>query len=97
MEPINVTKITQDVGMSEASFYQNFKKVTSMSPLQFQKKIRLEEAKQMLLSQNLAAHEVAFNVGYESASQFSRDFKSYFGYPPKDVKPSFEEQSSVIS
>ncbi len=83
MEPINITKITQDIGMSEASFYQNFKKITSMSPLQYQKKIRLEEAKQMLLSQNLAAHEVAFNVGYESASQFSREYSRMYGMSPK--------------
>lgn len=83
MEPINVAKITQNIGMSEASFYQNFKKVTSMSPLQFQKKIRLEEAKQMLLSQNLAAHKVAFNVGYESASQFSREYSRMYGMSPK--------------
>lgn len=83
MEPINIAKITQDIGMSEASFYQNFKKVTSMSPLQYQKKIRLEEAKQMLLSQNLAAHEVAFNVGYESASQFSREYSRMYGMSPK--------------
>lgn len=83
MEPINIPSIAQDIGMSEASLYQNFKKVTSMSPLQFQKKIRLEEAKQMLLSQNLPAHEVAFNVGYESASQFSREYSRMYGMSPK--------------
>lgn len=80
---INMKNLAYDVGISESSLYQNFKKVTSMSPLQYQKMIRLEEAKQMLISQNLAAHEVAFNVGYESASQFSREYLRMFGMSPK--------------
>lgn len=82
-EPINIGKISRRMGMSEATLYQNFKKITLMSPLQFQKKIRLAEAKQMLLSQNLQAHEVAFNVGYESASQFSREYSRMYGMSPK--------------
>jgi AraC-like DNA-binding protein len=80
---INMASLAKDIGISEASLYQNFKKVTSMSPLQYQKKIRLQEAKQMLLSQNLTAHEVAFNVGYESASQFSREYSKIYGMSPK--------------
>jgi AraC-like DNA-binding protein len=80
---INMASLAKDIGISEASLYQNFKKVTSMSPLQYQKKIRLQEAKQMLLSQNLTAHEVAFNVGYESASQFSREYSRIYGMSPK--------------
>lgn len=75
--------LSKSIGISESSLYQNFKKVTSMSPLQFQKKIRLEEAKNILLSQNIEASEVAFCVGYESPSQFSREYSRMFGMSPK--------------
>ncbi|WP_228135583.1 helix-turn-helix domain-containing protein [Halarcobacter anaerophilus] len=71
------------IDMSESSLYQNFKTITSMSPIQFQKKIRLEEAKLMLLNQNIEASEVAFAVGYESPSQFSREYSRMFGMSPK--------------
>ncbi len=80
---INMANLAKDIGISEASLYQNFKKVTSMSPLQYQKKIRLEEAKQMLLSKNIEASEVAFSVGYESPSQFSREYSRMYGMSPK--------------
>lgn len=80
---INMASLAKDIGISEASLYQNFKKVTSMSPLQYQKKIRLQEAKQMLLSKNIEASEVAFSVGYESPSQFSREYSRMYGMSPK--------------
>ena len=70
-QSINMKNLSKNIGMSESSLYNNFKKITTMSPLQFQKKIRLEEAKQMLINQNLDAAQVAFEVGYESPSQFS--------------------------
>lgn len=80
---INMKELSKLVGVSESSLYSNFKKVTSMSPLQFQKKIRLEEAKNILLSQNIEASDVAFSVGYESPSQFSREYTRMFGMSPK--------------
>lgn len=80
---INMKELSKTIGISESSLYQNFKKITSMSPLQFQKKIRLEEAKQMLVSQNIEASQVAFVVGYESPSQFSREYSRMFGMSPK--------------
>jgi AraC-like DNA-binding protein len=82
-ESINMKKLSKTIGMSESSLYSNFKKITTMSPLQFQKKIRLEEAKQMLMSQNIDASQVAFEVGYESPSQFSREYSRMFGMSPK--------------
>ena len=82
-EPINVADIAKEMQVSEATFYHNFKKITSISPLQFQKRIRLEEAKQMLINQNLDAAQVAFEVGYESPSQFSREYSRMFGMSPK--------------
>ena len=81
-ETINMASLAKTIGISEASLYQNFKKITTMSPLQYQKKIRLEEAKNLLITQNLDAHEVAFAVGYESPSQFSREYTRMYGMPP---------------
>ena len=82
-QSINMKNLSKNIGMSESSLYNNFKKITTMSPLQFQKKIRLEEAKQMLINQNLDAAQVAFEVGYESPSQFSREYSRMFGMSPK--------------
>lgn len=80
---INMTELSKKIGVSEASLYQNFKKITTMSPLQYQKKIRLEEAKFMLASKDIEASEAAFAVGYESPSQFSREYSRMFGMSPK--------------
>jgi AraC-like DNA-binding protein len=71
--------------MSESSLYQHFKTTTTMSPLQFQKKLRLDEARQLLLLQKKEVHEVAFQVGYESPSQFSREFSRMFGVAPSTI------------
>jgi AraC-like DNA-binding protein len=74
-------------GMSVSSFHQHFKQVTTLSPLQYQKQLRLQEARRLLLSQNANAAEVGFRVGYESPSQFSREYARLFGAPPiSDVK-----------
>lgn len=82
-QTLNIKELAIKFQMSESSLYHNFKKITMLSPLQFQKKLRLEEAKQMLLNQNIDASEVAFVVGYESPSQFSREYARMFGLPPK--------------
>jgi AraC-like DNA-binding protein len=81
-QTINMKDLARTIGISESSLYHNFKKITSMSPLQFQKKIRLEEAKQMLITQNIEATQVAFAIGYESPSQFSREYTRMFGMSP---------------
>lgn len=80
--PLNVKELARSVSMSESSLYHNFKKITAMSPLQFQKNLRLQEARQLLMSQNIEAAQVAFEVGYESPSQFSREYARMFGLPP---------------
>jgi len=82
-EALSVGELARAVGMSESSLYHNFKKLTAMSPLQFQKHLRLHEARQMLMAQNIEAAQVAFEVGYESPSQFSREYARMFGLPPK--------------
>jgi AraC-like DNA-binding protein len=83
--------------MSESSLYHNFKKVTLMSPLQFQKTLRLEEARRMLLTQGLDASDVAFAVGYESPSQFSREYVRMFGLPPKTYAKTVHHDAENIA
>jgi AraC-like DNA-binding protein len=69
--------------MSLSGFHQHFKAVTGMSPLQFQKQLRLQEAKRLMLGEGLGAAEAAFRVGYESPSHFSREYQRLFGTPPR--------------
>lgn len=91
---LDIPNLARQEDMSVSSFHAHFKKVTSHTPLQYIKKIRLTKAKDLIAKQNYQVVDAAYEMGYDSASQFSRDFKTYFGYPPKDVKPSFEEDSS---
>ncbi|MNL76593.1 Exoenzyme S synthesis regulatory protein ExsA [compost metagenome] len=73
--------------MSPSTFRQHFRTITGMSPLQFQKQLRLQEARQLMLNQNLDAGHAGGLVGYESASQFNREYSRLFGAPPqRDVK-----------
>jgi AraC-like DNA-binding protein len=69
--------------MSVSSLHRHFKEVTTMSPIQFQKQLRLQAARSLLLSESADAAEVAFRVGYDSPSQFSREYSRMFGLPPK--------------
>lgn len=74
-------------GMSRASLHRHFSSMTGLSPIQYQKQLRLQEARQMMLSGEHRASDVAFAVGYESASQFSREYLRQFGMPPaRDVR-----------
>ena len=73
--------------MSVSSFNTHFKKITAHTPLQYIKKIRLNKARDLISKHNYKVNETAYAIGYESTSQFSKDFKAYFGYPPKNAKP----------
>lgn len=81
-EPIRVGDLAELVQMSNAAFHRHFKAATAMSPIQYQKQTRLLEARQLLIAQPGNAARVAFAVGYESASQFSREYARQFGCPP---------------
>ncbi|MGD9212400.1 MAG: helix-turn-helix domain-containing protein, partial [Desulfobacteraceae bacterium] len=81
-DSINVEKLADIVNMSPSSFHRAFKKVTSSSPIQYVKKIRLDKAKSLLIEQGLRVNEAATQVGYESTTQFSREFKRHFGNSP---------------
>lgn len=85
-QTLRVEDMAQELGMSTSSFYQHFKSVTAMSPLQFQKRLRLQEARRLMLGEDLDATSAAYRVGYSDSSHFSREYKSVFGEPPvRDV------------
>ncbi|GAE29365.1 AraC family transcriptional regulator [Halalkalibacter hemicellulosilyticus] len=86
-QPLRIEELAEEAHMSESSLYYYFKKVTAHSPIQYQKKLRLQEARRLLLSTTIDAADAAFQVGYESPSHFSREYARMFGYPPiKDVR-----------
>jgi AraC-like DNA-binding protein len=80
-ESMRIDRLARLAGMSPASFHRHFKAVTAMSPLQYQKNLRLQHARRLLISNEDAAR-AAYAVGYESASQFSREYARLFGAPP---------------
>jgi len=80
--PIRVDELASMANMSPSSFHQHFKAVTAMSPVQYQKKLRLTEARQLLLARGTDAASAAYRVGYQSVSQFSREYARMFGAPP---------------
>ena len=82
-EPRSVEDLARDAHMSPSAFFQHFKTVTSLSPLQYQKLLRLHEARRLMLGLGLDAAEASFRVGYESPSQFSREYRRLFGAPPR--------------
>lgn len=86
-KPIRVEDLAYRANMSPSSFHHHFKAVTSMSPLQYQKQLRLLAARRLMLVENSDATEAAYQVGYESPSQFSREYSRLFGAPPiRDIE-----------
>ncbi|MEO1352722.1 MAG: AraC family transcriptional regulator [Cyanobacteria bacterium J06635_15] len=86
-QPIRIDKLAQELGMSASGFHAHFKATTAMSPLQFQKQLRLQEARRLMLNEHLAAAEAGSRVGYDDASHFSREYKRQFGAPPlRDIE-----------
>ncbi|MGF1963592.1 MAG: AraC family transcriptional regulator [Aulosira sp. DedVER01a] len=86
-QPLRIESIARELGMSVSGFHHHFKSVTAMSPLQFQKQLRLQEARRLLLGENLDATSAAYRVGYDDASHFNREYKRMFGAPPmRDVE-----------
>ena len=82
-EPLRVRELAEDVNMSESTLFHTFKQVTRMSPVQFQKKLRLHEARRLMLFEGLEAATASYRVGYESPSHFSREYRRMFGAPPR--------------
>lgn len=82
-QALRVEKLAEVARMSASSFHQHFKAMTSMTPVQYQKQLRLLEARRLMVSENANVSDAAYQVGYESASQFSREYSRSFGSAPK--------------
>jgi AraC-like DNA-binding protein len=82
-EPVRIEQLAAAARMSPSSFHQHFKTLTSMTPLQYQKQMRLLEARRLMVAGSANVENAAYQVGYESASQFSREYTRMFGAPPK--------------
>jgi AraC-like DNA-binding protein len=82
MQPLRIDDLATQVNMSTSTFHHHFRALTAMSPLQYQKRLRLNEARRLMLTERLDATSAAFQVGYESPSQFSREYSRLFGAPP---------------
>ncbi len=80
--PLRIDDLAKQVNMSTSTFHHHFRALTAMSPLQYQKWLRLNEARQLMLTEHLDAATSAFQVGYESPSQFNREYRRLFGAPP---------------
>lgn len=93
-EPLRVEFLSQKVGMSVSAFHKHFKRVTAMSPIQYQKQLRLQKAREQLFTKVNEVGEVAFNVGYESPSQFSREYARFFGCSPQKDLMKFKKEIS---
>ena len=86
-QPLRIDDLANDLGMSSTRFHHHFKAVTDMSPLQFQKQLRLQEARRLMLGEDFDAASAGYKVGYDDASHFSRDYKRHFGRSPmRDVE-----------
>lgn len=81
-QPLRIEELAHELGMSVSGLHHSFKAVTAISPLQFQKQLRLQEARRLMLSEDLDATRAAYRVGYRDPAYFNREYKSLFGVPP---------------
>jgi AraC-like DNA-binding protein len=93
--PLRIEDVAREAGMSVSGFHHHFKAVTAMSPLQFQKRMRLQEARRLMLGEDLDAGSASRRVGYGDASQFSREYKRLFGAPPARDAERLREAATV--
>lgn len=96
-KPLKVEELASHAKMSPSSFHHHFKQITAMTPLQYQKHLRLTEARQIMLAEMKDAASTAYEVGYESTSQFSREYTRMFGAPPmRDVAALLEITAPAV-
>jgi AraC-like DNA-binding protein len=93
-ERLDVPSLAREAGMSTSTLHHRFKAATSLTPIQYLKRMRLHRARQLMVDEGCLAAEAAFRVGYESPSQFSRDFKRHFGSPPRRYVEGWDLPSS---
>jgi AraC-like DNA-binding protein len=97
-KPLRVEKLAEIARMGMSTLHHHFRSLTAMSPLQYQKQLRLVAARERMLVEGIDAASAAFEVGYESASQFNREYKRFFGQPPmRDVKVRRLAGSAMVS
>ena len=96
-EPFRVEPLALMSQMSVAAFYRHFKSVTAMTPIQYQKRLRLLRARWLLLFDTLDATSIAYAVGYESASQFNREYARLFGLPPARDAARFKPDAATVN
>jgi AraC-like DNA-binding protein len=96
-DTLRVESLAKRVGLSPSAFHLHFKGVTALSPLQYQKRLRLQEARRLMLGEGLDAAEAAFRVGYESPSQFSREYRRRFGAPPRQDVAALKAQPAEFA
>jgi AraC-like DNA-binding protein len=86
-QPLRIEEVARELGMSASGFHHHFRALTAMSPLQFQKQLRLQEARRLMLGEGLDAASAGYRVGYDDAAYFNREYKKLFGEPPmRDVE-----------
>jgi len=91
-EAVQVADLAERANMSPSTFRQHFRTITGMSPVQCQKRLRLQEARQLMLNERASATAASARVGYESASQFNREYRRLFGAPPqRDVRSALSQ------
>ena len=96
-KPLRVDELAEIAGMGISTLHHHFRVLTSMSPLQYQKQLRLQAARERMLSDGLDAASAAFDVGYESASQFNREYSRFFGQPPmRDIRSLLASNAPAI-
>jgi AraC-like DNA-binding protein len=96
-QPFSIEQVAREARMSTSSLHEHFREVTAMSPLQYQKQLRLQEARRLILAEALDAASAAHRVGYDSPSQFSREYRRLFGAPPiQDVSRLKAEPARLV-
>jgi AraC-like DNA-binding protein len=97
-QPLRIDDLAAEARMSPSTFHHHFRSTTALSPLQFQKQLRLQEARRLMLAERLDAATAAFRVGYESPSQFSREYNRQFGAPPlRDIAKLRQEAAPLTA
>lgn len=96
-KPLRIENLARELGMSQSSLFDHFKEVTAMTPLQFQKQIRLQEARRLLLGADVDAATAGYRVGYEDTSQFNKEYKRLFGAPPMRDMERLRAAGPVVS
>jgi AraC-like DNA-binding protein len=95
--PLKVAELARHAGMSPSSFHHHFKAISGMTPIAYQKHLRLQHARRLMLLGNSGVGEASFRVGYQSPSQFSKDYRRYFGLTPREDVRALKEAGKVVS